>query len=181
MSESLWSTPHTFADGEGIGAYKLNRYLRDPLTHLYAGSGPRRVHLAHEESIVTAGNALSVVRNAGCFNNYYAFQDASADADAWTQSLVLLPGSYYFEITYRSHPDGGIIKLALDEIDFMVIDTYVASGIPYQRNGAYVWVDTADRVVLSGLVTGKAGASGGYNIQISSMSFKPNIDLEGDF
>lgn len=181
MSESLWSSPYTFKDDDAIGAYLLNRYLRDPLNHLYYNGLPQRVRLAHEESLVTAGNAIITTINTSSYNAYYAYQNASANGDAWTQSLRLLPGSSYFEIMYRSHPNGGIVTLALDGIDFLVLDTYTAGDIPFQRRPAYVWIDSGDRMVLTGTVTGKNAASGGYQIQISQMVFTPNSAIEGDY
>ena len=179
---TLWSIPRTWSNDEPVGSYLLNRYLRDPLVHLSDGTLPQRAHLYHYQSVVTAGNAITLTAATACFDTYYAYQNASANGDSWTQSFVLLPGSYLLTTTYRKDNTSGILKLALDGVEFAAdIDMYNGATINVNNGAHFMWVDTPGRHVLTGTVTGKNGASGGYDIKISGLEIMPNNNLDGDY
>lgn len=171
---TLWSDPHIFADGDAIGAYRLNRYLRDPLLHLSNGSLPQRATLWHYQSHVVTGNAITLNVDSGCFGAHYAFQSASADGDTWTQSAVLLPGAYRFCIIFRMSSSGGRLDVSIgDLLEVSQLEFYSAVTSDYNLSLSRVYIETPGRYTITGVTNGKDAASSAYNIMISSMSFRP--------
>jgi hypothetical protein len=164
-----------------FGAYLLNRYLRDPSLHLFYNALPARVTLWHDEALVVAGNALTFAINANQFHRFYSWQDPAALNDSWTQSLVLLPGTYEIKLFYFTGPNSGKLDLDLGSHQIVSsLDLYTAAPT-FNQYAPYIWtVITGGLYTLTGTVIGKNAASGGYEARLTYIAFYSEQLAGGD-
>lgn len=172
-----WTDIPAFADGKMIGAYLLNRIVRDNENHLYRRGMPQRAKLFHDESLVVTGNALAAVVNTSYHNWHYMYQNASANGDKFTQSVVLSEGAYYFTTEHVDLSSGGIMTFTLGGNLIAVRDFYAAVTTPNRVTGPAFYIDDCKRYTLECEIVGQNGSSGGYDAPISAMIFKP---VKGD-
>jgi len=173
-----WADQFDWTDGDMVGAFAKNVYVRDDELHLYHESFPRRVTLWHEASLVTAGNALAAVTGTSYHNNYYIHQNAAANADTFTQSASLAEGEYIMRFTGQTHANGGYLVVRMDGVFITSFNFYTAGSTiqPFAGGQAFV-VPASKRVTLEFKVEGQDAASGGYDVRISSISILP---VDGD-
>jgi hypothetical protein len=176
----LWSTPITWTDGEAVGSYLLNRYLRDNLRHLHDDAHPQRADLWHEASIVTAGNAIVLAANTSAYFNYVARQTPPAQNDAFTQSAVLLEGAYRLIFGCVFANDSGILDCYLNGDWIASQDFYAAVSIyslEHPSDFPSFQVPYTGRHVFSFVSSRKHASSSDYYIRLSRIGLVP---VDGD-
>jgi hypothetical protein len=173
---------YTWTDDQSVGAYVFNRYVRDNLLHMFVGSLPTRQIMYHDESLVTAGNAIARTVDGAQYFTFYAAQNPSADGDTFTQSVVLLPGTYQMSVYGRKTSSSGQLTLTIGSLE---IDSqrnfYNGSTLDAQTVTDPIFtIDDGKRYVITGTVDGKDASSSGYDIDITYMAIVPYGPAGGD-
>ena len=187
----LWSDQTDWTDGNSVGAYRFNRYVRDPLRHLFFDAHPQRVTLWHEESRVTAGAAIAKTVDAAAYFNYYARQTPSVDGDSFTQSAVLTAGVYYsFQFACFRTDASGMLDCYVDGAYLGTCDFYTGVGggtysfltavMAISPINTYLRVEESGRHLLTFTVNVKNAASTGYRINLSQIVLFP-LPADGDY
>lgn len=166
-----WGGSHTYADEDSGSATILNLYVRNNLEWYYDNL-PIRSTLFHDEAIVTTGNAITRVPNSLQYYNVYSYQNASADGDAWSQSCVLAPGVYRLEALGRLTPSSGKLAITIDGAKTIAFDLYGSITPNVNVFNVTFTVETAKRIVISGLVEGQNASSSGYDIQLTNLDIQ---------
>jgi hypothetical protein len=175
-----WTDISDYNDGMMIGAYNMNRFVRDNERHLYYQAMPRRAEFWHESSVITSGNSPALAINTAAFFNYYAYQNPAANGDAFTQSAVLGEGAYRFATYYYQNIDGGILVARINGEYITAINFYAAApGVQVSTVGP-VYVRESKRHTFTFTIEGKSGASTDYRAYISGMAMYPDSSYTGD-
>lgn len=153
-----------------IEAADLNTYGRDNVNYL-AENLPTHVSLWHSTSNVTAGNALARNTLPTQWYNRTWNQQASADADAFTQSFWCASGTATITILCRTTGSSGLVDWELDGVSIDTgMDFYSAAAAVNQTlTISSVSVATPGRHVLTATVNGKNGSSAGYDVEITML------------
>lgn len=165
----------TWAADDLVGAADMNS-MRDDLAHLYANM-PARWTCWHDESTVTAGNAITSVTDTSQRHNTVSYQDAAAQNDEFTQGAWLKRGNYSFGYTAISDSDGGIADCYIDDILFDQIDLYSAAktnNVTETKGGLFI--EDAGWHVLKVKAATKNGSSSGYKLQFTQFWLEPIAD-----
>lgn len=140
---------------------------------------PTRATMWHDSSLVTVGNAISVVNQPSQNYGTYSVQSTAADGDTFTQSFLLAAGTYTLKVLGYTDNNRG-------KIDWYIDDTIVVSGQDwYSANGTLnvfkqdgsISVVGNGRHVLKGVVNGKNGSSSGYYICLTNVVLIPGSDV----
>jgi len=183
----LWSVPYNWTADEDIGAYLMNRYVRDEFKYLYYRAHPQRAVLWHDEALVTVGNALTTTVQSAQYYCCYAYQNASANGDTWTNSVYLAEGIYQVDGWCVRTSDTGKIDLSIGDYDLVVAhDLYTAvwAARQYLSKSPGSWViavPTSGRYVVTCTINGKNAASGGYDLMLTNIYFMPLSATGGDY
>jgi hypothetical protein len=139
---------------------------------------PTRSFLFHEASTVTAGNAISVTVDAAQAYGHYTAQSASANADAFTQSIYLRAGTYTVTWLGETTANSGMIDWLLDGVTSITTgqDWYSAATTRNVSKTATVTISTDGYHTIKGTVNGKNGSSGDYEIRLTAIWFKQASD-----
>jgi hypothetical protein len=174
---AAWTTPRDWVANELIDETLLNAHIRDNVQYLY-DELPIRATLWHDESVVTAGNALTTAILATQPHNYVATQSAAADADSFTQSCVLGEGTYTLYILGETRTAGGKVDWTLDGASIATgQDWYSASNTPNViKSIASIVIATGGRHILQGTINGKNASSSGYTLRLTKFWFVPSAD-----
>lgn len=143
---------------------------------------PTRATLWHDESTVTAGNALATTLTTSQSYNQYSNQNAAANGDAFTQSLWLRAGTYTLSVLGITQNDGGKIDWYLGTSSSSL--ALVASGQDWYsvattynvKQTATITVPEDGYHVLKGVVNGHNAGSAGYAVRLTKITFAQSAD-----
>src|SRR5438132_1737917 len=110
-----WTTPTTRSAGDLITASIWNVDMVDDVTFL-AARMPIRAVMWHDESLVTAGTALSIAVDTAHVYNAQFFQGTPANGDTFTQGFYLKAGTYTFAALGITSTDRGLIDWYIDNV-----------------------------------------------------------------
>ena len=171
-----WTTITSFSSGTALSAADLNTMVKGNLDHLYDNL-PTRATLWHDEATVTAGNALTRTIAASQAYGWFAYQNAAADADSFTYTLVLAAGTYTMYVLGKTNSSYGKLDWDLDGTTITTgQDWYAAETFNVTKTVASIVVTTGGRLVLTGTVNGKNAGSTNYNIGLTKIWFKQASD-----
>lgn len=172
-----WTDPPNWVGGDTVTESDLDTYLTADLQYLYDNL-PTRATLFHNESLVTAGNAITGSINTSQAHNATWYQDASADADSFTHAFVLAEGTYTLYFYGVTHTSGGKIDWSVDGVSITTgQDWYSNPAVAnVTKSVAAVAIATGGRHVLTGTVNGKNAGSAGYDIRLTKIYFVPASD-----
>ena len=148
-------------------------------TRHIAGERPeKRVTMWHDESIVTAGNALAKIHNANANYAVNSYQNASADNDSFTNGCYLRAGTYTFYVLGTLMTSGGIIDWTLDGVEIVAAQDWYNNPNVFntEKSDAGVVVAFDGWHTLRSTVDGKNGASTGHDIILTKFWFEPAAD-----
>lgn len=179
------SQERTGVDGFIQGLLDRNKALDDRLKQLEADEGEAvvdaihaiRAKLWHDESIILTGGARVVTHEALQNYGFYVTQATPADADSFTQSVMLEAGTYTFIVL-------GVVVSTAGKIDWYIDDVLAISGQDWYSAGtAYnilksgsVTVIGSGRHKIKGVINGKNASSSAYNFFGVKMWFEPAAD-----
>jgi hypothetical protein len=173
-----FTDPPDWAGGATVTEADLDTYLSGDLQYLYDNL-PTRVTLFHNESLVTAGNAIVGAILATQAHNAVYYQSTSADADSFTHAFVLAEGTYTLYIYGQTRTNGAKIDWYVDGASIATgQDWYAASNTAdVTKSIASVVISVGGRHVLTGTVNGRnASNSTGWDIRLTKMYFLPASD-----
>jgi len=177
---STWTTTKTWINNDIVTHTELNDYIgADGNVQYLADNFPKRATLWHEDSIVTAGNAITVVVTADQYYNSRAYQNTAADGDTFTQSVTLAAGTYTMTILGSKGNSRGIIDWTLGGVSIETgQDWYDAAPATYNdvETVTSISVTNPGTYVLRGTVNGKNASSTDYYIVLTKISFKQSSD-----
>lgn len=161
-----------------IRQYDIFSAVRSVSSDTGASSFPTRVTLWHDEATVTSGNALSLSLGTSQYYNGAYFQNTDADGDTFTQTFILLEGTYDFYVFGRTGPGLGKIDWYVDEEKVVDAQDWYAGSIGYNVTKATTDIEIigSGRHVLKGVVNGKNSSSTGYAIYLNKYWFKQTTD-----
>jgi hypothetical protein len=134
---------------------------------------PTRAALWHDESTVTAGNALSVVADTSQWFGVYAYQNAAVNGDSFTQSLWLRQGMYMVTFLGETDSGSGRVDWSLDGTVFAAgQDWYSASLVRNVQKTATLTILTDGYHTLKAVLNGKNGSSSGYKLLLTRIAFR---------
>ena len=140
-------------------------------------SYPDRAVLWHQESSVTAGNAIACTADANQLYSIYCSQSAAAQNDAFTNGFFLRAGTYTFSALGLTSSNKGAIDWYIDgTLAVTAQDWYTAGGAFNAVKTATVTVSNSGYHTLKGIVSTKNGSSSAYNMLLTKMWFVPSID-----
>jgi len=175
----VWSSPRDWAADELVTEAFMDAHIKANFDWLYDNL-PLRASMFHDSSIVTAGNAIVVTVQAAQPYCYYAAQSVAADKDSFTQSFVLYEGTYTFAALGGTVATGGKIDWYVDGVLIQAGQDWYVAGTVYAVKqtvaGVVIAATEGGRHVLTGLVNGKNGASGGYAVRLTKLWFYPAAD-----
>jgi len=166
--------PMTWNDGDLVGASDLNSDIRDNLQHIYTNV-PKRAMLWHDESTVTAGNAITSTTDNDQRYNITSYQNAAALNDEFTNGCWLRRGNYEFGFLYTGDSDGGEGTMYIDDNLFYVLDTYQAVTTRSANEIAGIFIEDTGWHTLKIKCTGQNVASSGYKLQFTKFWFNPAL------
>lgn len=178
--DELWlSDGRKSGEAAGLGTGVLAFY--DPATDSWIPIGgvfPRRWEAFHLNSTALTGGAVALgVIDAAQIHAHFARQSPAVDGDSFTQSFLLMAGTYTFRVIGRSDPDNGMIDWYLDNTLFAAGDDFYSAATT--RNVTFehtVVVATSGYHVLKGVVNGKNVLSTAFVIRLTTFSFIPAVD-----
>jgi hypothetical protein len=134
-------------------------------------SYPTRATMWHDESTVVTGNALTIVKDPAMSYYHYAYQNAAANGDTFTQSFVLASGTYTFSVLGYTNTNRGKVDWYIDDV-LVVGDQNWHSAGPTGNviKTSSVTVSSDGVHVLKGIA--KLGDGGGYNLLLTKFWFK---------
>lgn len=138
---------------------------------------PKRATHWHDESTIVNGNALARVVDARAYNTY-SYQNASADADAFSFAVWLAPGDYTFYVLGETNANCGIIDWDFDGGDDAITgqDWYTAGQVANVEKSGSITLTVGGYIVVTGTINGKHASSGGFNMKLTKMWFKQAVD-----
>ena len=139
---------------------------------------PNRATHWHDESTVTNGNALAPTVLATQQYATYSYQNASADADAFSFSVFLAAGTYTFYVLGITDANQAIIDWDFDGGDDTITgqDWYAAAqNLNVIKSGA-VTLTVGGNIVVTGTINDNNVASGGFDMKLTKMWFKQAAD-----
>lgn len=168
-----WDGTYTAVTGQMCTAGIWNTNLNNNLNYLYA-QYPTQAVMWHENCKMGAGvTTLSHVINTGQRYNGYSYLTGaggvSHNGDVFSQTCLLLAGTYAFAVYGVTYSTCGKIDWTLDGVSIVAgQDWYSASitpnvlkvntGITVTGNGAHT---------LQGTINGKNGSGGGYDMYLT--------------
>ena len=174
---------YDWAAGQSVGAYLMKKYVRDNLLHLFYDCPPTRATLFHDEALVTVGNPIVRVINAASRFTHYAYQNAAADGDSWTQSAVLAPGSYNIHGYGSTSATSGQLTMTIDAFECLSQWDLYSAGLTHNVHlfSATVTLTQMKRYTITGTVDGKNALSTDYRIFMTYMTIVPLLQTGGDY
>ena len=173
-----WTPPPTFVNGNLVAASDLNTALRDNFQYLY-NAIPNRTLLWHHQALSTTGNALARTYDANQYQNLYAYQNAGANGDKFTQGFYLRAGTYTFYIIGLTGSNSGKVDWTLDGAasPFMQGQDWYSASTTYNviKSVANVLVTGSGYHKLQGKINGQNGASTGFNLKLTAYYFMPTV------
>jgi len=174
-----WTDPPDWAALATVTESDMDTYITADLQYLYDNL-PTRATMFHNESLVTAGNAITVAILTTQAHNAVWYQSAGADGDTFTHAFVLAEGTYTLYLYGSTRTAGG-------KIDWDIDGTAIATGQDWYSGSNVADVtksiasvaianNTSGRHVLTGTVNGKNASSSGYEIRLTKMYFVPGSD-----
>jgi len=154
--------------------------VHEALEQLRADLLPTRVTMWHDESTVTAGNAIANVVDTGSRYCTYSNQNTAADGDTFTQSFLLAAGTYSLCVLGSTFTSRGKIDWYIDDVKVVSLqDWYAASlGINTIKTVGSIAVVGNGRHVLKGVINGKHASSSSYFMLLQKMWFYPATDVK---
>ena len=149
---------------------RLKQRYKSDVDWLDTNIFPWKYTLWHDESIVTAGDAIV---DAGV--GYYRLfkQNTPADANAWKQYVTLAKGTYTLHMWGKTGANHGLIDWTFGGTSIATgQDWYQAVGAEAQKTIAGIVIANDGTYTLTGTINGKNGASGGYDHNLSKMWFE---------
>ena len=172
-----WTAPRDWSSGETVDETIMDTHIKDNLTYLHANM-PARATMFHKESLVTVGNGLTTALAPTQYHTSVSYQSAAADGDTFTQSFVMIAGTYSFVCIGQTRTAGGIIDWDLDGTGIVTGQDWY-SGVNTAnviKTVAAITVVGNGRHVLTGTVNGQNGSSSDYVIYLTKMYFLPGSD-----
>jgi hypothetical protein len=132
----------------------------------------------HDEATIVTGNALLLTINTGQLHNGYVNQSASAQNDAFTQSVFLQAGVYTFSVLGVTNTNRAKCDWYLDgTLVVSAQDWYSASGVANVIKTASVTVVGDGYHVLKGIAaTRNASNTTGWVLSLTKYWFTPAAD-----
>lgn len=153
--------------------------LVGPAFNIASGSAdfPKRASMWHDESIVTAGNAITATLSASQRYGVLYYQNAPANGDTFTQSFMMRDGTYTLAVLGVTANDRGKIDWYVDDVLQITGQDWYSSGATYNitKTGSITVVGDGLHV-LKGVVNGKSGSSSNYYISPTKMWIIPSAD-----
>lgn len=137
---------------------------------------PRRASMFHRDSIVITGNALTINLDASQQMSHYAFQNAAAINDEFSQSFWLEAGTYTLKYTCLTASASGIITWYVDGESQGTVDGYSAGTTYNVVKTLSITVRTSGYHVLRGVTASKNASSSGYQALLTFISIVPGAD-----
>jgi hypothetical protein len=138
---------------------------------------PTRASLWHDEATVIAGNAIAVTIDTGQVGNFYARQNTSTNGDSFSQSFFARAGTYTLAVEGQNNANNGLIDWYIDNVQVVSAqDWYAAAPAKNIIKTATVTVGGDGYHVIKGLINGKNGASGGYNMDLTRYWLRQSAD-----
>ncbi len=138
-----------------------------------ANALPVRAVLWHDESTVTAGNALASALDTAQLYNIYVYQNAAANGDSFTQSVWLRAGTYTIEFLGQTDSGSGKVDWRLDGTVFASgQDWYSASLVRNVLKTASLTILTDGYHTLKATINGQNGSSSGYALKLTRIALR---------
>lgn len=137
----------------------------------------KRVTFWHDESIVTAGNAITFTLSTSQQHGVLFYQNAPANADTFTQSFMMRAGTYTLSVIGVTANDRGKIDWYVDgAVQITGQDWYSASATYNVIKSGSITVATDGYHVLKGVINGKSGSSSSYYFSPTKFWIAPSAD-----
>lgn len=166
----------TLTANDALGAAHMNNiktwvdFLVDAL--------PTRALRLQSEATPTVGSAFSITAATSQALNMLVYQSTPADANQFTHSVVLAPGTYTMYVLGAKLSSAGLIDWVLDGDTIATGQDWYAGSATYnqvQSVGSIVLTDGGN-LVLEGTINGKNASSSGYDMRLTAIWFKQAAD-----
>jgi hypothetical protein len=174
-----WTDPRDWTAGEVVTETMMDTHVKANLEWLYDNL-PKRATMWHGDSVVTAGNAITVYISTSQVHCQFARQDAPANADIFTQSFVVAEGTYTLYFLGVTANNCGKIDWDVDGVSIETGQDWYSAGTTYNvTKSATVTLTTAGdggRHVLTGTVNGHNGSTVAphYRINLTKLYLVPS-------
>lgn len=153
--------------------------LREDVTVLKSKTSnsafPTRWTIYHTDSLVLVGNAIAHSLSTSAYLGTYAYQNAGASGDTFTNGFNLKSGTYTLRVYGQQDTMCGIVYWYIDNVYQGAQDWYGPSFAATYKTLS-VEVESDGPHSLKGYVYLKNFSSTGFYMKLTSMTFIPAVD-----
>jgi hypothetical protein len=136
---------------------------------------PKRATLWHEESLPLTGHELEVTIVSGHQYGFDVYQHNAGQGDSFSQSFLLRPGTYMFNVLGRIDTNRGKIDWYIDDVLVISGQDWYAGSLTYNivKKALVTVKGPTPFHTLRGVVSDKNAVSLDYAMTLTKMWFTP--------